>query len=119
MDEIVNLIKSWRYAFVDEEGLQDGIAKALEQAGLEFRKEYHLGDAGRIDFYLPVLKLGIEVKSGKSGGGPSKVLKQLIGYADHPDVAGLILVTTRASSRNIPGTLRGKPVQVAFIWAGL
>jgi len=119
MNEICEMLKAWHYAFVNEEGLQDGIAQALTEAGIEFHKEYYLGSAGRIDFYLPALKLGIEVKAGKSGGGPSKVLKQLIGYADHPDVDGLILVTTRASARNIPGTLRGKPVQVAFIWAGL
>lgn len=117
MNEIMTLLESWRYAFVDEDDLHEGIAMMLDLAGETYKHEYRIGHAGRIDFYLSGRKIGIEVKVGRSGGGPSAVIEQLVGYADHPDIEGLIVVTTRMAMKTLPSTLRGKPLGVVVLWA--
>lgn len=114
--EIVHLLESYRYSFSEEDALQKGIAAVLELAGVEFVREYRLG-AGRIDFYLPSLRCGIEIKAANSGGGPSKVTKQLLAYADHPEIDSLIAVSTRFSLRYLPTTLRNKPLYKVILWA--
>jgi hypothetical protein len=115
--DIIQLILSYRYSFSQEDGLQSGIDEALTTAGIQFVREHKMGAAGRIDFYLPALRCGIELKAGRSGGGPSKVCGQLVGYAEHPDIDELIVVSTRASLRSLPVTLRGKPLHAVILWA--
>lgn len=117
MSEIISLLESWRYAFMDEADLHDGIAIMLDLAKEAYQREHRMGTAGRIDFYLQNRKIGIEVKVGRSGGGPSAVIEQLVGYADHPDIEGLIVVTTRMAMKKLPATLRGKPLGVVVLWA--
>lgn len=74
----------------------------------------HPGDAGRYDLYRPNDRLVVEVKTKGSRG---QVLRQLIRYADSPDVAGLVLATTKANlGVNLPRELRGKPLVVARLW---
>lgn len=114
---IIQLIQSYRYSFSQEDGLQSGVAEVLTTAGIQFIREYKIGAAGRIDFYLPTLRCGIEVKAANSGGGPSKVTKQLLAYADHPEIDSLIAVSTRSSLRSLPDTLRNKPLYKVILWA--
>lgn len=115
--EILGNISLHQYHHSRERGLQDGIEQVLRRLGLDVRREHPLGDAGTIDFYLPEVRLGIEVKSGRTGGGPSKVAQQLARYAEHPDIAELAIVSTRASLRLLPHVLCGKPLNAVLLFA--
>ena len=117
-DDIVRMIESHRYAFTTEAGLQAGIEAVLEGRGMDYERERRLDEEGRdrIDFYLPELRLGIEVKV---GGSFAAVTRQLLRYASCEYVDVLMLVTSRSRHLAVPDRLGGKPVRVVFLAGGL
>lgn len=78
----------------DEVRLHHAIDSALRAlvADITVIPEHHLSRTDRIDFFLPSVGLGIEVKVQES---PMTVVRQLSRYAAHADVRHLLLVTTR------------------------
>lgn len=109
--DLVTLIRSHRFNWQSEEDFQEGIRRILKTAKIRFRKEVALGSAGRIDFLVD--GIGIEIKVQES---VSKVAKQLHDYAGRTEVTELLLVTTKASHRRLPSTLRGKRLTVLCLW---
>lgn len=112
MDELVAILSAVRFNFSSEAELQDGIESVLKDAGVVFQREYRLNAKERIDFYLPVSRHGIEVKT---KGSPSSVLRQVHGYAQNDAIAGLLLVTSRLRL-TLPDELNGKPMRVLSLW---
>jgi len=111
---LVELFKSYRYQIGSEIDLQRGLEQVLSQHGIAFCREYSLQpDYGRIDFYLPDYKCGVELKV---KGAPSEVLRQLYRYAQSPDISALILITTRARLAIAPQNLNQKPLLTASLW---
>jgi hypothetical protein len=113
LSRLTAILRSCRFVCTNEAELQRAIAQALESAGIVFQREYRLGDAGRVDFYIPAGRVGIEVKV---KGSPSSVIRQLHGYAGHAEIDGLILASTKASHRGFPDAMQGKPVVVVGLW---
>lgn len=75
-------------------------------------REKRLSDKDVVDFLVDG-DIVIEVKV---DGSPMGVTRQLQRYLEHPVVNHLILVTTRRKHLSaIPGTLRGKRVDVAWL----
>lgn len=105
-----------RYQFIqhDEHALYAGLAHVLGEAGIVFERERRLDERSRVDFYLPATRLVIEVKV---QGAPNAVLRQLWRYGKHPDVDGVLLVTTLAKLARVPDSIAGKPAR-AFRIAG-
>lgn len=103
----------------DEYTLQNLLATVLPQYA---RREVKLGDEDRIDFLVRCVTLperidvGVEVKV---DGAPAAVMRQLHRYLSHDELAGIVLVTTKRSHRDIPDALHGKPVQVVWLRSGL
>ena len=95
-----------RFRHTNEIELQDGIAKALTDAGLAFKREHHLG-VDRVDFFLDGIALEVKI-----GGSLSDVTRQLHRYSEHTDVHTVALVTTMARHRPMPVIMSGKPVLV-------
>lgn len=97
-------LPQYRLAYGDEirlhAQLEDVITRALPDEPLV--REHSLGAAGRIDFYLPALRLGLEVKV---KGGPSAVQRQLQRYLAARDIAQLVLITSRPYLARLAGTL--------------
>jgi len=110
MKNVAGVLRSYRFSFCDEAELHLGIGKALTEAGVRFDPEYHLDDAGRIDFFID--GLGIEVKIKESR---NSVMRQLMRYAKHDAITSLILVTTRNQLRAMPSHLNGKEITVVYI----
>lgn len=109
-----NVMRSCRFNFSNEKELQAGIEELLTQEGINFAREHQLPPVGRIDFYLPDDRIGIEVKV---KGSPSDVLKQFHGYCGHADIDALLVVSSRTKLGNLPDVLNHKPVLGVSLWA--
>jgi hypothetical protein len=115
-EAMVQLLKQYRYCVGSELDFHRGLDRVLDLHGIPFVREHNLGgDFGRIDFYLPEHRYGIELKV---KGSPSEVLRQLHRYAQCPQIAALIFVTGRPRLAFAPMALNGKPVLTASIWDG-
>lgn len=102
-------VSSVRFRWTCEKDLQDGIELALGAAGIDFDREHDLGKAGRVDFMVG--RSALEVKT---QGSRWAVLRQLLRYAEHPDVDEVVLVTT-SMKLDVPKRLAGKPARVVRI----
>jgi hypothetical protein len=112
----IELLKTYRYSVGSEDSFQRGVEEVLHRHRIPFLREHQLGrEYGRIDFYLPDLRLGIELKI---KGSPSQVLRQLHRYAQCPDVAALILLTSRSRLTFSPMQINGRPVFAVPVWEG-
>ena len=116
-DRIAQALLSHRLPLGDEIAAQRTVALVLADIGVTAEREVQVsGSRGRIDFYVPDLKLGIELKV---KGSPSDVARQLQRYAQAPEIDTLMLVTGRAALRSsLPATLAGKPLTVVCTWRG-
>jgi len=90
LDRIVDVIRGYRFVFIDEDELQEGLAAALTQAGLHPKREVRLDARSRVD--ILVERVAIEVKV---GGSTSALERQLTRYAESDRVDALIVVTSR------------------------
>lgn len=104
----------------DEIRLHHGIDQALRSllADVEVQPEHSLSAADRIDFFLPSVGLGLEVKVKES---PLTVIRQLSRYAAHAEVRHLLLVTTRHTHGALSqlADVDGVPFQVIRLMGSL
>lgn len=109
---IVRILQGYRFNITDEAELQEGISRVLRERGLTFEREYSLSSADRIDFL--VNNIGVEIKIGSSR---AQVLRQLHRYAQHEEIKGLVVVTTKAT-HTIPDFISRKPVMLLNLSVG-
>jgi len=115
-ESIVELICGYRYVTGNEIDLQEGLSRVFDLNQVSYLREYDLGpNSGRIDFFLPNSRIGVELKV---QGSPTAVLRQLYRYTWSPDIDSLILVTARARLVLPQSILNGKPVFSASLWSG-
>ena len=111
--------------FEHEAQLQAIVAERLE-AVLDAAREDHaprlhlyrelvLTKRDRLDFLVGYSPLWSAVPMGtavevKVGGSLSDLTRQLARYAEHNDVTGLLVVTTKDRHRQLPASLSGKPI---------
>ncbi len=113
---LVELLKTYRYSVGSEDSFQRSLEAVLLRHNIGFMREHQLGpEYGRIDFYLPGCKFGIELKV---KGSPSQVLRQLHRYAQCPEIAALILLTARARLARLPEKMNGRPLFAVAVWEG-
>lgn len=93
-----------------ESELSDLVSERLTRCGIEFSREKWLNDTDRIDYLVG--RIGVELKL---KGPVSSVTRQLARYADSDLVDEVVLVTTRATHKRVPGALRGKPITVIHV----
>src|SRR3972149_4590539 len=92
VDEVAAYLACFALRFGTESQLQADVETALDASDWYFVREHSLGKSGRIDFYLPDSKIGIECKV---DGSPSPVARQLVRYAAEPSIAALVLVSSK------------------------
>lgn len=116
-DAVAAALRGYRFPVAVESDLQLAIESVLSSAGVgRVRREYELGRAhGRIDFYLPDIRCGVELKC---EGSPASVRRQLMRYATSAEIDALVLVTTRARLAASLDVLNGKPVAVVATQEG-
>lgn len=112
VEGVIAAIQSYRFTFDNELELQAGIAQAFTAKNIPFTREARLGDDLKIDFMVPE-GIGIEVKI---KGSPSDVARQLLSYANRPEVVCLVLVTAKIGLGKLPLELLGKRLFVVPLW---
>lgn len=94
----------------DERDLQEQLAALLAAAGVAHQREAPLGPRSRVDFLVGGIVLEVKV-----GGGLSDLTRQVVRYAEHATVLGVLVVTTRRAHRDLPDQVLGKPLAVLCI----
>lgn len=112
--KLLTLLSSFQFNFQDEKELQDGIAKALNDNRIEFKREHSLSRWDRPDFLIE--GIAIEVKI---GGTLNNLLRQLHRYAGFDEVESVIVVTNRSRLAELPDTLNGKSLSVVLAQRGI
>ena len=116
LPDFIKLLTAYRYSVGSEASFQQSLEQVLLLHRIPFLREHQLGaEYGRIDFYLPDRRCGIELKV---KGGPSQALRQLHRYAQCPDIAALILMTARARLARLPEKINGRPLFAVPVWEG-
>lgn len=115
--ELRTLLQAFQFRFQNEAQLQEAIAGVLEREGYEVQREKPITQVSRLDFYLPVLRVGIEVKV---QGSQQAAWRQVERYLEHEDVDGMLLAGSRywASRDYTPGPFSAsnpKPIAVAYL----
>jgi hypothetical protein len=113
------LLRVARLTWQNETQLQEELSALLSAAGIHHQREVALTGSQRpgterIDFLLPD-GVGMEIKV--KGSVPA-VTRQLQRYAHTPEVAALILATTRPIHTQVPATVAGITVHVHVIQGG-
>ncbi len=118
-DRIKGLLARYRLPRGEEIDFQIAIARLLQNAGFVVECERKLaGNLGRIDCYLPEVRVGLELKV-KGGGGVTAIHAQLLRYASSDEIDVLMLVSGRAAlEAGLPPILGGKPLVVVSVWRG-
>lgn len=104
-----------RYMAGNEAELQAFVERVLTAGGIPFERERVFGAANRIDFYLPLWRVGFELKT---EGSASVVLRQLQRYAGVVEIERLWLGTTHARLGGLPASIGGKPLDVIALSGG-
>ena len=96
-----------------ERALCDAIDRVLFGLGYTFEREFHLDARDRPDFVVglvPVVAIEVKVK-----GSLAELTRQIHRYAQHPDVSGILVISTRSDHQRLPDSLGGKPVAVCYL----
>lgn len=115
VQEIAAFLRSWRYNFGTERELQAGIWQLLQTewpGASGWQRERVLADIGRIDFYHPPTGIGVEVKIDHA---LSALTRQVHAYAQHEDIHGLVVVTSKTRLTRLPESMNDKPIEVVCL----
>jgi hypothetical protein len=102
---IAQLLKGKRLGLQTEKALQQEIEQVLNNAGVNYQREFALSKGSIIDFMIE--GVGIEVKLKAS---PTAIFKQLLRYCQFEEVKAIILVTNKIIK--LPATINKKPTLV-------
>lgn len=125
LNELFDLVRRYRIKYLTEDQMQGQVESIIRGAGLSCCREMILEGGGRLDlgvaypvqlnevvFGLPfVIAVECKIK-----GSLYDLMSQCSGYIQHPDVQGVLVVTSRQAHRDMPSELHGKPV--AVVWVG-
>jgi ethanolamine utilization microcompartment shell protein EutL len=116
VDDVAALFRGFRFRFQNERELQDAIESVLTRAGAAHAREVDLGVGDRIDFVVEP-GIGIEVKI---DGSTSEVTRQVHRYLQAPELAALVVVTSRMRhALQLPREFNGKPLRALALTGGL
>ena len=108
--------QSFRFNFVTERDLQEGLALAFADSRVEFTREFRLSATDRPDFFLTRLQVAVEVKT---KGSLAQLIAQLARYARHDSVLALMVIGTPPWISRVPVVLLGKPVRTVRLLRSL
>lgn len=111
MSNLAAILSSARFRYSSEADLQEAIAALLTTGNVAHEREAILSGKERIDFLVG--DVGIEVKI---AGSPAEIFRQLMRYAQLPQIAGLIVVTDKTRIANgLPRVVLDKPIEIVSL----
>lgn len=113
LDQLVKILRAYRFRFRNEVELQDGVGRVLEQEGIPFERERPLGK-DRVDYFADGIAIEIKID-----GSLSQVTRQIHRYSEHSDVRAVLLVTCKMQHDRMPDDMMGKPVWVVVVSTGV
>lgn len=91
VQEVVLILRKKRFSeLTNEKRLQNEIEFELKKNGVEYNREKKMSDGNIIDFYLPSIKCGIEVKIKR---GALKLYEQVERYSKTGLLSSIIIVS--------------------------
>ena len=93
-----------------EATLQAAIARCLEENHVAFKREVRLTDQDRVDFMVGGTAIEVKID-----GGLSELTRQVHRYAQHSDVAEILVITTKAKHAGLPRLINNKPLRLWWI----
>jgi hypothetical protein len=105
-EDIIGILRQFRFRYASENELQAGIAEALEGNDISFSREVRINEHDRLDFLIGDIALETKID-----GSAAALLRQVHRYAQSETVQSIIVVTDKARHR-LPAVLNGKPVYV-------
>jgi hypothetical protein len=96
-ESIIDALKK-RHPTSTESELEASIKATIESGGFDVITQKIITKRDRIDLFVPIIGLGVEVKI---AGSYTRVAEQLLRYAEHEEVNALLLVTSKASHRQL------------------
>lgn len=113
---LLKLLCRARLPLQDEKALQAAIEERLLSYGVAYQREHVLErNLGIIDFFLPTIGVGIEVKI---AGSSASVLRQLRRYAEDSRIRSLVLVRSRSFATPVVVGARRIPLEVIDLGRG-
>lgn len=114
MHAVEAIVAKQRFPLHDEKDTQALLESLLTAAGMTFSREHKLAPGDIVDFLVgDKLKVAVELKI---KGRQAQIMRQCERYAQHSEVSGLLLLTSRAIQ--MPKSFCGKPVAVVSLSAG-
>lgn len=110
---LLEALRSVRFRYSSEEDLQLGIDRLFRERGIVYEREVRLDSHCRIDFMVEG-SIGIEVKI---DGSAEELGRQILRYLQHDRVSEIVVVTTRATHRDLPPMLEGKRITVVYLFS--
>lgn len=107
IDHLATRLNAYRFRFVTEKDLQDGIEAMLTAEQIPFQRERAISAPDRPDFLVDG-NLAVEVKI---KGSLAQLLRQASRYASHPEIAGIVVVGSPRWLATVPSVLCDKPVK--------
>lgn len=106
--KVLRCLSRWEYDLSTEKALQSDVAKALTLEGIAFKREAWLNIEDRVEFYLPVGSIGLEVRLQCAA---REIYRQIERYAESPAINEIILLSN--TEIGLPGLVKGKRVWVS------
>jgi|SRR5690606_11270448 len=109
VDSVISILRGIVPRPGPESVLAEDVRAALRRAGLLPEVEVEL-TRGRVDLRVESIAVELKVQ-----GAVDKVLAQLARYAEDPTIEVVLLVTSSAKLRAMPGSVGGKPLHVVYL----
>jgi hypothetical protein len=122
--DVVAHLSRFRFHPATEADLQRALHEVMTPIDAfphDVTREHRLGPRDRVDLMVwldaaHTRGIGIEVKV---KGTTVALARQVMRYAEHPAIVGVVVVTTRHMHDCLPDTLNGKPVAVYVLPNGI
>lgn len=102
---LAELLSSYRYKYITETDLQNGIEEVLIKSGIAYKRELSLSTRDRPDFLIDEIAVEVKIK-----GTLSQLLRQITRYVSHKEVSTVLVVGTPAWLNQIPSHIDGKAI---------
>lgn len=112
--EMAKILNTFRFRFITEKDLQDGIESVFVCNQIQYQREQFLSASDRPDFMVNRIAVEVKIK-----GSLADLLRQASRYAASSEVDAILVVGTPHWLSRVPVSLAGKPVHAVRLMGSL